>query len=70
MKKFTLAELEKMETISKRQFDDLKVDNELVRVWLSEMIQGDGAEHNNEVTVEIPNQETYNWEILGKYKAE
>jgi len=71
MKKFTLAELEKMETISKRQFDDLKVDNDHVRVWLSEMTQGDGgAEHNNEVTVEIPNQETYNWEILGKYKAE
>lgn len=70
MKKFTLAELEKMETISKRQFDDLKLDNDHVRVWLSDMTQGDGgAEHNNEVTVEIPNQETYNWEILGKYLA-
>lgn len=45
-----------MATISTRQSDDLKVENDHVRVWLSGMTLGDGAKHNNEVTVEIINQ--------------
>lgn len=59
-----------MATISTRQSDDLKVENDHVRVWLSGMTLGDGAKHNNELTVEIINQETYTWEIVGKYEAD
>ena len=70
MKKFRLAELKPLETISSRKLDDLKMENEHTRVWLSRMTVADGAKHNNEVTIELFNEEAFTWKIDGKYEAE
>ena len=67
--KYSLAELEEMETISQSHEDNLKVETENVRVWLSRMTIEDGMPYNNQVTVEILNPKNYNWEIVEQYEA-
>ena len=49
---YTLAELEAMPTITVGQADDLKVETENRRVWLSRCTVEDGEPYNNKVTVE------------------
>lgn len=55
MKRFSLAELEALPTLHEGQYDDLKVEEGTIRVWLSRMTVGDGAPCNNQVTVEDVN---------------
>ncbi len=50
---YKLAELEALPTLSQGQTDDLKVESENKRVWLSRMTIEDGQPYNNMVTVEI-----------------
>lgn len=50
---YTLAELEARETISSGQFDNLKIDDGTVRVWLSRCGVADGLKYDNGVTVEV-----------------
>lgn len=49
---YKLAELESLPTISAGQFDDLKIETENRRIWLSRCTIEDGEPYNNKVTVE------------------
>ncbi len=49
---YKLAELEALPTLSQGHTDDLKVETENQRVWLSRMTIDDGQPYNNMVTVE------------------
>lgn len=53
--RFTLKELKAMPTISNGDSDDLKLDQDGVRVWLSRLDTSDGMPYNNQVTVEKNN---------------
>lgn len=55
MKKYTLKELQQMETIEQGHFSNLKIETENTRVWLSRMTKEDGAKANNMVEVEKTN---------------
>lgn len=67
MRKYTLKELQAMETISQGHFSNLKIETENTRVWLSRMTVEDGAEANNMVTIEklIDGR----WETVEEYPA-
>jgi hypothetical protein len=67
MKKFTLRELQAMETISQGQTDNLKIKTENTKVWLSRMTIEDGMPYDNMVTVEklIDGR----WETVEEYPA-
>lgn len=64
---FTLEELQNKETLGSSHFDNLKIDEDCYRVWLSRMTIDDGMEYNNQVTVE----ELVNgvWVIARQYQA-
>lgn len=49
---YTLTELKAMPTIFQGQFDDLKIETEDARIWLSRMTEEDGELCSNKVTVE------------------
>jgi hypothetical protein len=67
MRKYTLRELQAMETISQGHTDDLKIKSEDIKVWLSRMTIEDGMAANNMVTVEklIDGR----WETVEEYPA-
>lgn len=52
MRKYTLRELQAMETLSQGHTDNLKIKTEDTKVWLSRMTVEDGMPYNNMVTVE------------------
>jgi hypothetical protein len=71
--KYTYEALSALPTIGASHFDNLKVsrrgnDGKQYRVWLSRMRVEDGAEYNNEVTVEREHRGV--WEIVSQYQAE
>lgn len=68
MRKYTLKELQAMETISQGYTDDLKIKTEDTKVWLSRMTVEDGMPHDNMVTVEklIDGR----WVTIEEYPAE
>jgi hypothetical protein len=66
---FSLDHLERLETISQGQADDLKIDAGVYRVWLSRMTVADGMEYDNQVTIETFNKESGAWETFMKYQA-
>lgn len=66
---YTLSQLESMPTLSTSQGDDLKVDEDGVRVWLSRMDVEDGMPYHSQVTVEVLDEETGRWEIQHTYQA-
>lgn len=49
---YTLSELEILPTLATGQADDLKIEKENRRVWLSRCTVEDGEPYNNKVTVE------------------
>jgi len=49
---YTLAELEAMPTLTVGQADDLKIETETRRVWLSRLGVADGMPYANQVTEE------------------
>lgn len=68
MKKYTLRELQAMETIEQGHTDNLKIKTEDTKVWLSRMTVEDGMPYNNMVTVEkLINGK---WETIEEYQAE
>lgn len=67
MKHYTAAELEKLPTLCEGQADDLKIEENKTRIWLSRMTKEDGMPYNNQITVEKLNPKTYNWEITEQY---
>ena len=66
-KKFSLKELQRLETISQGHTDDLKIKTADTKVWLSRMTAEDGMPYNNMVTVEklIDGR----WEAVEEYPA-
>ena len=68
MRKYTLRELEQLETISQGQTDNLKIKTEDTKVWLSRMIVEDGMPYNNMVTIEKLTKDG-RWEIIEEYPA-
>lgn len=67
LRTFSLTELLTLPTLSQGQFDDLKIEKGVTRVWLSRMTKADGMPYNNQVTVErIVNG---NWKQLQQYQA-
>ena len=67
MEKYTFAELQAMPTISQGHMDNLKVQTEDTKVWLSRMTIEDGMKYNNQVTVEKYNGDK--WETIAQYEA-
>jgi hypothetical protein len=67
MKKYTLRELQAMETISQGHFSNLKIETENTRVWLSRMTKEDGAKANN--MVEVEKLINGNWVTVKEYPA-
>lgn len=65
--KFTLKELQDLQTLEKFQFDNVKIANERCRVLLSRMTIANGAEYNNQVTVERLIDGC--WKIADQYQA-
>ncbi len=63
--RYSLDELENMETIESSQADDLKYEDDDTRVWLSRMTRADGAPYNNQVTIE--KLVDGRWEIVDTY---
>ena len=49
---YTLAELQGLPTIRQAKTGDLKVQTKFKRIWLSRMTIEDGADYNNQVTIE------------------
>jgi hypothetical protein len=68
MRKYTLRELQAMETISQGHTDDLKIKSEDIKVWLSRMTIEDGMPYNNMVTIEKLTNDG-RWEIIEEYPA-
>lgn len=68
MRKYTLRELQAMETISQGHTDNLKIKTEDTKVWLSRMTVEDGMPYNNMVTIEKLTNDG-RWEIIEEYPA-
>jgi hypothetical protein len=68
MRKYTLRELQAMETISQGHTDNLKIKTENTKVWLSRMTVEDGMPYNNMVTIEKLTNDG-RWEVIEEYPA-
>ena len=67
MKRYSLKELEQAPTLSVSQADNLKIETENTRVWLSRCTVADGEPYNDKVTIEkLINGK---WEIAETYQA-
>ena len=67
--KYSLDELENMETLAQSHTDNLKFNDGNIKIWLSRMTIADGAPCNNEVTVEKFNSKTGTWDTIEVYEA-
>jgi hypothetical protein len=81
MKRYTLAELERMTTLETGQFDNLKIDGRKtwvttdgqgffqgeMRVWLSRCTVDDGEPYDNKVTIEYYDGRC--WDVIDTYQA-
>ena len=66
-KTYSLQELNSLPTLGDSHFDNLKVETNTTRVWLSRGRVEDGEPFNNKVTVE--NYINNDWEITRVYQA-
>lgn len=78
--KLRLKKLQLLPTLHVGQFDDLKVEEPDLRIWLSRMTVDDGMEYNNQVTVEcyqhpkkankqVDQAKSKVWVIVKQYEA-
>ena len=65
---YTLQELESLPTLCVGQAEDLKVETNDIRIWLSRCGVADGEPHNNMVTVE-KYDEAGGWYTQRRYQA-
>lgn len=68
MRKYTLKELQQLETITQGHTDNLKIKTENTKVWLSRMTVEDGMPYNNMVTIEKLTNDG-RWETVEEYPA-
>ena len=66
-RRYTLAQLQSLPTISTGHVDDLKVDNGVERIWLSRVGVDDGMPYDNQVTVQ--RLMDGRWQIVSTYPA-
>ena len=52
MRRFTAAYLHTLPTLNSGHFDNLKIDDGDVRVWLSRCSTADGEPYDNKITIE------------------
>lgn len=64
---YTLAYLESFPTIRSAHFDNLKIDDGAVRVWLSRCGVADGLKYDNGVTIEVLQDGA--WKKVQEYEA-
>jgi hypothetical protein len=64
---YSLAYLEKLPTLCVSQADDLKIDKNGTRIWLSRCGSEDGEPYDNKVTVEV--LRNGKWNIEHTYQA-
>ena len=64
---YTLKELEILPTLAVGQADDLKIETENKRVWLSRMTVEDGMPYNNMVSIE--KLQNGCWSTMEEYEA-
>lgn len=67
---YTLQELEAMPTLTVGQADDLKVETEDVRIWLSRCGVADGEPYEDKVTVERYDYQSGRWFNHHTYQAQ
>jgi hypothetical protein len=67
MRRFSLTDLITMPTLEQGHFDNLKVQTETKKVWLSRMTVADGMPYDNQVTVE--KLVDGNWIVKEQYQA-
>ncbi len=63
--RYSAAELSRMPTLFTSQADDLKVDEDGIRVWLARTTVADGEPYDNKITVEA--FENGRWEVIEEY---
>lgn len=49
----SLKELEALTTLKQGHTDDLKIESDLCRIWLSRLTVEDGQPYDNQVTIEL-----------------
>ena len=69
MKQYTLKQLEALPTLSVGQADDLKIETEVTRIWLSRCGVEDGEPFPNKVTVEAWDFDNGFWAEERTYQA-
>ena len=67
---YTLQELEAMPTLTVGQADNLKIENETIRIWLSRCSVADGEPYDNKVTVEMYDDLHGEWYEHHSYQAQ
>jgi hypothetical protein len=67
MRRFSLRDLCTLPTIQVGHTDNLKIETQNKRIWISRMTVEDGMPYNNQVTVEKLNNGE--WTILEQYEA-
>ena len=67
---YTLQELEAMPTLTVGQADNLKIENETIRIWLSRCSVADGEPYDNKVTVEMYDNHEGKWYEDHSYQAQ
>lgn len=67
MMRYTAEELEQMPTLFSGFTDDLKVETDTTRVWLSRTTVEDGEPYNNQITVE--ELRDGNWVTIEEYQG-
>jgi hypothetical protein len=67
MRRYTLADLKRLPTLSTGQADDLKIDDGNERVWLSRCTVEDGEPYDNKVTIERIVEGC--WQTVTEYEA-
>lgn len=64
---YKLKELETLPTLCTAQADDLKVETDTKRIWLSRCGVADGMPYDNQVSVEV--YKGNRWEVVETYQA-
>jgi hypothetical protein len=67
--KYTLKQLEALPTLAVGQADDLKVEEENKRIWLSRCTVEDGEPYNNKVSIEQYKSDMGRWILIETYQA-
>lgn len=69
---YSLKRLQSLPTLHQGQCDDLKIETNKIRVWLSRLTKADGMPYDNQVTIEeykLSKKDGYTWQTVEQYQA-